>query len=116
MHSWRTWPNSGIGRLNPDGSKGACNACHSRRQFSKEQARRPENCGKCHLGPAHPQKEIYEESKHGIAYRAHSESMNMDRASWIAGKDYFEAPTCATCHVSATARSSPGPRARSTAC
>ncbi|NQT94133.1 MAG: NapC/NirT family cytochrome c, partial [Lentisphaerae bacterium] len=68
-----SWPNSGIGRLNPDGSKGACNACHSRHQFSKEQARRPENCGKCHLGPDHPQKEIYEESKHGIAYRAHKE-------------------------------------------
>ena len=25
-----TWPNSGIGRINPDGSRGACNACHSR--------------------------------------------------------------------------------------
>ena len=24
-----TWPNSGIGRLNPDGSKGSCHACHS---------------------------------------------------------------------------------------
>jgi hypothetical protein len=42
----KTWPNSGIGRLNPDGSKGACNACHSRHSFSVEQARNPENCGK----------------------------------------------------------------------
>lgn len=98
----KTWPNSGIGRINPDGSKGACNACHSRHSFSKAQARQPENCGKCHLGPDHPQKEIYEESKHGIAYRAHREKLNLDSDSWVVGRDYYEAPTCATCHMSAT--------------
>ena len=68
-----TWPNSGIGRINPDGSKGSCNACHSRHSFSAAQARQPENCGKCHLGPDHPQKEIFEESKHGIAYFSNRE-------------------------------------------
>jgi len=97
-----TWPNSGIGRINPDGSKGACNACHSRHSFSKAQARQPENCGKCHLGPDHPQKEIYEESKHGIAYFGNREKMNLDKDSWVVGVDYYEAPTCATCHMSAT--------------
>jgi hydroxylamine dehydrogenase len=54
------WPNTGMGRLNPDGSLGACTACHQRHAFSAAQARRPENCGKCHLGPDHPQAEIYE--------------------------------------------------------
>lgn len=102
--SKESWPNSGIGRLNPDGSKGSCNACHSRHSFSKEQARQPENCGKCHLGPDHPQKEIYEESKHGIAYRANREKLNMDKDSWVVGADYYQAPTCATCHMSATAK------------
>lgn len=97
-----SWPNSGIGRINPDGSKGACNACHSRHSFSVDQARRPENCGKCHLGPDHPQKEIYEESKHGIAYRAYKEDMNMGKDEWVVGIDYRQAPTCATCHMSAT--------------
>jgi hypothetical protein len=97
-----TWPNSGIGRLNPDGSKGACNACHSRHSFSKAQARQPENCGKCHLGPDHPQKEIYEESKHGIAYYGNKEKMALDSDPWVVGKDYYDAPTCATCHMSAT--------------
>ena len=29
-----TWPNSGIGRVNPDGSKGTCSACHARHSFS----------------------------------------------------------------------------------
>ncbi|WP_426416206.1 multiheme c-type cytochrome [Aestuariirhabdus sp. LZHN29] len=97
-----TWPNTGIGRLNPDGSVGACTACHQRHEFSMVQARRPEACGKCHLGPDHPQKEIYEESKHGINFYANVDRMNLDSAKWIVGEDYDAAPTCATCHMSAT--------------
>ena len=97
-----TWPNTGIGRINPDGSEGSCTACHSRHKFSVEQARNPENCGKCHMGPDHPQIEIYKESKHGIAFRANKEKMNMGNAKWVVGEDYDAAPTCATCHMSAT--------------
>ncbi|PIQ85108.1 MAG: hydroxylamine oxidoreductase [Candidatus Omnitrophica bacterium CG11_big_fil_rev_8_21_14_0_20_45_26] len=98
-----TWPNTGIGRLNLDGSRGSCTACHSRHDFSPRRARQPENCGKCHLGPDHPQKEIYEESKHGVAYRDLKDSMNLDSESWVLGKDYSAAPTCATCHMSGNA-------------
>ncbi|MBI5395890.1 MAG: hypothetical protein HZA91_11385 [Verrucomicrobia bacterium] len=95
-----TWPNSGIGRLNPDGSKGSCNACHSRHAFQAKLARAPENCGKCHLGPDHPQKEIYDESKHGIAFYANRDKMALDKeGDWVLGKDYSAAPTCATCHI-----------------
>jgi len=54
-----TWPNTGIGRINPDGSKGSCGACHSRHAFSPTLARQPENCGKCHRGPDHPQYKVY---------------------------------------------------------
>ena len=97
-----TWPNTGIGRINPDGSEGTCSACHSRHQFSTAQARQPDNCGKCHLGPDHPQKEIYEESKHGIAFKAYKDQMNLDSAKWVVGVDYTAAPTCATCHMGAT--------------
>ena len=97
-----SWPNSGIGRINPDGTKGACNACHTRHAFAKSQARQPEACSKCHLGPDHPQKEVYEESKHGNAYYTHKEDMNVNSDSWVVGIDYFEANTCATCHMSAT--------------
>ncbi len=95
------WPNSGIGRINPDGSQGSCTACHQRHAFSAAQARRPENCGKCHLGPDHPQKEVYEESKHGIAFAAHEDDLNIESAKWVLGEDYTAAPTCATCHMSA---------------
>jgi hypothetical protein len=97
-----TWPNTGIGRLNPDGSRGACTACHSRHRFSAAQARQPDNCGKCHMGPDHPQIEIYNESKHGIAYRANTDLMNINSEKWVVGEDYSAAPTCATCHMSAT--------------
>ncbi|MHC4177554.1 MAG: multiheme c-type cytochrome [Planctomycetota bacterium] len=97
-----TWPNTGIGRINPDGSEGSCSACHSRHSFSVYQARHPDNCGKCPMGPDHPQKEIYDESKHGIAFLAYKDKLNMDSAKWVVGGDYHLAPTCATCHMSAT--------------
>ncbi|MCW5554384.1 MAG: ammonia-forming cytochrome c nitrite reductase subunit c552 [Verrucomicrobiae bacterium] len=97
-----TWPNTGIGRINPDGSEGSCTACHSRHSFSAAQARTPDTCGKCHMGPDHPQIEIYNESKHGIAYYANIARMNLDNPKWIVGEDYSAAPTCATCHMSAT--------------
>ncbi len=97
-----TWPNTGIGRINPDGSKGSCSACHTRHRFSKEQARRPDSCGKCHLGPDHPQIEVYTESKHGILYQAFRDKLNMDRDEWVVGVDYQDTATCATCHISAT--------------
>ena len=98
----KTWPNTGIGRINLDGSKGSCAACHNRHSFSAEQARQPENCGKCHLGPDHPQLEIYNESKHGINFQAHKDKMNLKSDKWVVGVDYNAAPTCATCHMSAT--------------
>lgn len=99
-----SWPNTGIGRINLDGSRGSCSACHSRHDFSPRRARQPENCGKCHLGPDHPQKEIYEESKHGVAFRDLREKMNLDAHDWVLGKDYTQAPTCATCHMSGHTR------------
>ncbi len=104
LFSSTSWPNTGIGRLNLDGSSGSCAACHSRHDFSSRRARQPENCGKCHLGPDHPQKEIYDESKHGVAFRDLIGEMNLDAKPWVVGKDYSAAPTCATCHMSANMR------------
>lgn len=97
-----TWPNTGIGRINPDGSLGTCTSCHMRHMFSKEQAREPRTCGRCHMGPDHPQIEIYEESKHGIMFTTFRDKMHLDSDSWVLGKDYTHAPTCATCHMGAT--------------
>jgi hypothetical protein len=95
------WPNAGVGRLNFDGSKGSCTSCHTRHRFSVMEARKPEACGQCHLGPDHPQIEIFMESKHGDIYTAFGDTYNWDAApgTWTAGVDY-RAPTCAGCHMS----------------
>ncbi len=98
--NWTVWPNNGIGRVNPDGSKGSCSACHSRHSFSVAEARHSESCGQCHMGPDHPQIEIYMESKHGNIYSAEGDSWNWSEEDWEAGVDY-RAPTCAACHMSA---------------
>ncbi|MDP6447875.1 MAG: multiheme c-type cytochrome, partial [Pirellulaceae bacterium] len=50
------------------------------------------------------QKEIYEESKHGVAYRDLKHHMNLDAKDWVLGKDYTQAPTCATCHMSGNSK------------
>ena len=96
-----TWPNVGVGRLNPDGSLGSCSSCHTRHRFSLAEARKPEACGQCHLGPDHPQIEIYEESKHGAIYHAEGDQWHWDAApgTSTAGVDY-RAPTCSVCHMS----------------
>jgi hypothetical protein len=94
------WPNAGVGRINPDGSLGACSSCHTRHTFSVAEARSPETCGQCHLGPDHPQAEIYEESKHGNIFFTNVGRYNMDAAVGEWGPDDIGAPTCATCHMS----------------
>ncbi|MFC1551783.1 multiheme c-type cytochrome [Candidatus Latescibacterota bacterium] len=95
------WPNEGCGRINPDGSFGTCTICHTTHIFSIAEARKPDTCGQCHLGPDHPQNEIYFESKHGKRYLAEGASWNFETApdAWEPGSD-FSAPTCAACHMS----------------
>jgi hypothetical protein len=93
------WPNNGIGRINPDGSRGSCSSCHTRHKFSIEEARKPETCGQCHMGPDHPQIEIYLESKHGNIYASEGDNWNWTAEDWKAGEDY-RAPTCVSCHMS----------------
>lgn len=94
-----TWP-GGVGTRYPDGSIGTCTVCHTRHEFSVAEARKPEACASCHLGPDHPNIEIYEESKHGQIYAAHGESWNFEAApdTWEPGD--YDAPTCAVCHMS----------------
>ena len=93
------WPNQGVGRINPDGSKGSCAACHTRHQFAIEMARKPYTCSECHKGPDVPAYGVYEVSKHGNIYSSLGKEWNFKAVPWALGKD-FTAPTCAACHVS----------------
>ncbi len=97
-----SWPNNGIGRVNPDGTAGTCTGCHNRHSFDIAQARIPETCGKCHQGPDHPQYEIYELSKHGIQFKAMEDEIDL-KGNFVLGEDYYQAPNCVTCHMGATA-------------
>jgi hypothetical protein len=89
-----------IGRPALDGSVGECQQCHLRHEFSLEQARRPETCNACHIGPDHPQWEIYQESPHGIMYATSGDTWNWEAEPGTLTVNDFPAPTCATCHFS----------------
>lgn len=95
-----TWPNMGMGNIYPDGSTGNCAACHTRHKFDIAEARKPEACANCHLGPDHPDIEVYENSKHGLIYKMEGHQWNWDSPTdaWEPGD--YRAPTCATCHMS----------------
>jgi hypothetical protein len=93
------WPNQGTGRINLDGSLGACSACHTRHRFSIEMARKPYTCKECHVGPDVPAYKVYSASKHGNIYETHNKEWDFQTVPWTIGKD-IKAPTCASCHMS----------------
>ena len=93
------WPNQGVGRINPDGSRGACSACHARHRFSIEAARKPYTCKECHVGLDVPAFKVYSASKHGTIFSAMNAGMNFTNVPWVIGED-IRVPTCATCHIS----------------
>ncbi len=95
------WPNQGVGRVNLDGSRGACSACHTRHQFSMETARKPYTCKECHVGPDVPAFKVYSASKHGGIFSSLNSQWNFDHVPWVLGED-IATPTCATCHISLT--------------
>lgn len=89
-----------IGKPAEDGSVGQCQKCHLRHAFSLEQARKPETCNHCHIGPDHPQWEIYQESPHGISYSTMGHEWDWEAEPGTLGVEEFPAPTCAICHMS----------------
>ncbi|HDS30490.1 MAG TPA: nitrate reductase [Firmicutes bacterium] len=89
-----------IGKPHPDDSIGQCQKCHIRHDFSLEQARKPETCNACHIGPDHPQWEIYIESPHGILYHTGGYKHNWDAEPGTLSVIDFPSPNCATCHMS----------------
>jgi len=93
------WPSQGVGRINPDGSRGCCSSCHTRHRFSIAMARKPATCAQCHKGPDVPAYKVYGVSKHGNLYAAQHAEWDFTAVPWIPG-EHFSAPTCATCHVS----------------
>ncbi len=94
-----TWPNDGVASLYPDGGVGNCNACHTRHGFSTAEAREPAACANCHLGPDHPDIEVFDSSVHGHIFATHKAEYNFATDKQIPGKTIV-GPTCFTCHMS----------------
>lgn len=99
LPKYEGWPNQGVGRINPDGTKGSCTSCHARHEFSIAVARKPYTCGECHKGPDVPAYKVYMVSKHGNIFSSQKEKWDFDAVPWVVGED-FTAPTCAECHAS----------------
>ena len=62
----------------------ACDSCHSKHMTDLKIVRDPNSCAKCHMGPDHPQWEMWQTSLHG--------TLNAS-----AGKKV--GPDCQTCHM-----------------
>jgi len=78
----------------------SCDDCHSRHRFSAAEARRPEACSTCHMGPDHPDWESFIHSKWGVIYETTKEQWDWEKSldQVVPGKDYL-APTCQYCHM-----------------
>jgi hydroxylamine dehydrogenase len=76
--------------------RNGCIACHTRHAFSLVEARKPEACYTCHMGPDHPNYESYMASKHGSIYVARGAGWDWTVPLPQAG---YETPTCAYCHM-----------------
>ncbi len=61
-----------------------CDTCHSSHSTDLSIPRNPDICRTCHMGPDHPQHEMWESSRHGILFKRK-------------GKKY--APDCLSCHL-----------------
>lgn len=72
-----------------------CDSCHTRHTFNTLEAKTPEACRTCHIGPDNPQYEIYISSKHGAVYSASQSSILKESQSIQA----LRSPVCITCHM-----------------
>ena len=61
-----------------------CDTCHTKHGTDLGLARDPNTCGTCHMGPDHPQLEMWETSQHGVIYKRSGPQA---------------APSCVSCHM-----------------
>lgn len=110
-----TWPNHGIGRINTDGSRGSCTACHGHHDDSLQRARSPETCAKCHHGNTGPAFESWKASSHGNDWHFTSTGVNLNKGTFKPVNEPLLRPSCHVCHLAptgetATATHNPGDR------
>ena len=62
----------------------SCASCHTNHGTDLKYVRDPISCAKCHMGPDHPQWEMWQTSLHGSLFTTYGEKTG---------------PTCQTCHM-----------------
>ena len=62
-----------------------CDTCHTKHLTDISIAKSPDTCGVCHMGPDHPQYEMWTTSQHGALYKQNQHGLG---------------PSCVTCHLS----------------
>lgn len=62
----------------------ACDSCHSSHSTDLAIVRNPNSCAKCHMGPDHPQWEMWQTSQHGTIYESQGQGTG---------------PECQSCHM-----------------
>ena len=110
-----TWPDHGIGRINSDGSRGSCAACHGQHDDSLKRVRSPETCGRCHSGRSAPAYEAWHASRHGNDWLMSRAGVDLDKPGFVPVKEGLLRPDCYVCHLApaaetATATHNPGER------
>jgi hydroxylamine dehydrogenase len=72
-----------------------CDSCHTRHTFNTIEAKTPEACRTCHMGPDHPHYEAYISSKHGSVYMTGQSTILKESQS----VQSLRSPVCVTCHM-----------------
>lgn len=72
-----------------------CDSCHTRHTFSALEAKTPEACRTCHMGPDHPHYDAYISSKHGAVYTISQSAILKESQSVLS----LRSPVCVTCHM-----------------
>lgn len=62
----------------------SCASCHANHSTDLRLVRDPASCAPCHMGPDHPQWEMWQTSRHGVIFNTLGKSMG---------------PDCQTCHM-----------------
>jgi hydroxylamine dehydrogenase len=73
-----------------------CDGCHTRHKFKASEARKPDNCGVCHMGVDHAEWEFWNNSYHGKIYATEGDTWDWDKPM---KPQNYRTPTCAYCHM-----------------
>jgi hydroxylamine dehydrogenase len=94
----RSWQGGAVGRLNPDGSRGNCSACHQDHGFHPDAPSTERACVQCHRDVQANAQGFREHSGYGAAHNTDTRWV-APSTHWKHGTPVENAPTCVSCHL-----------------